>query len=321
MAGQIPADWSAETPLLLDLELDVLRSKVDAGKCYEEIFHALWKPEMLDPVSPAAGADVEMMKLLFHTIPRALLRAVLMKTVAYDFYKVDDTTWRVLSKDSDAGAYVASLYIHDRGGKFVNLEEMEELIKRMESYARANELYYEEGLDEDYIPATRVEKEARQILHQAMEVDYALKRGQEWDRETFEKPKFCSKDAANVRACVRMLERWVAAHPLDGREKYWRQSPLMVGNSGKRAGRMIHHDPIVYGVEHTPKLWGLTLSILTTMGLKTRVIAVPLIGCWVEDQVNPAETLGTVLARSMTDSYVSTSSSQGPGLVWWTRMC
>ncbi|RWA03103.1 hypothetical protein EKO27_g12003 [Xylaria grammica] len=113
-----------------------------------------------------------------------------------------------------------------------------------------------------------------------------------------------STAAANIDALVDMFEGRCTVDESDPTnpdlDVYQLQSPIMVGNSSYMSQRRLDHLTDGRGSgSSTSKVYGLTMSCLRYLGIEAETTAVPLFVAWQDDQIDPAEVLGTVLADSM----------------------
>ncbi|KAK6077420.1 hypothetical protein SCUP515_04948 [Seiridium cupressi] len=168
---------TAQQPFLPEEE-DLLRNKIDQDASFEEIFDHFWKKSvMIDSVLRAIECNKRVLKTLFHTLHRSTLRSVLLKRIAYDFWDADSDNWVGLHKDTDAGAYVTSIHIRGRGGKFLTLEEVQALILHMTNYADAVDAFEQDDLADLYVPYSQEKPRTRALLDKAMAIDDQYKSG------------------------------------------------------------------------------------------------------------------------------------------------
>ncbi|KAI1480014.1 hypothetical protein F4774DRAFT_418341 [Daldinia eschscholtzii] len=306
---------STELPIMPEAVVRLVQM-LDSGKTYDSIYRALMGSDMVDAIADKTYFNGDEMRFLLHSLSPKLLRSVLMKTLGPDLYDPDFSTKaneENTFKSNGPGAYIVFIAIEGRKGKFLCARELRELIGLLRQYASAADAYQSWKSDDAYGSSQLTDEE--DAIIQAMEIDDVLRSTDVYDfdhldLQTFD-PRWISQskkkqmlDGKDVRIAdpvldlIAMLKKRLL--PGVDQEVYQMQSPLLVGNAGHITKRAEHHIPSPWLGASTPNLWGLLLSCIHVTGLKPLVRYATLFRAWEDkEQVNIAETLGTVLAGSM----------------------
>ncbi|KAI1798641.1 hypothetical protein F4811DRAFT_547719 [Daldinia bambusicola] len=311
-------EQSAELPIMPDAVVELV-NMLDSGESYDTIYRTLMQSAMVDAIADKMYLGGNEMRLLLHSLSPKLLRSVLMKTLGPDLYDPDFSTKaneENIFKSNGAGAYVVFVSVEGRKGKFLCAREVRELIGLLRKYVSAVDVYQAWKQSDSYSAGQLAD--SKDDIVKAMEIDDVLRFTAEYDLENLDDlnltrfdPRWASqskkkqmlegKDVCITEAIVSliaMLEKRLI--PGVDEEVYQMQSPLMVGNAGHITRRAESHIPSPWLGSSTPSVWGLLLSCLSVMGVKPVARYVTLLRAWEDkEQVNVAETLGTVLAGSM----------------------
>ena len=295
---------SAEMPMVPADEARLVRM-IDEGRSYEEIFDVFKDLALWTDVEGLKPMDETMMRLIFHSISRETLRAILTKTMGRRYYLDESETAGKRYPGKDPGSYVTAMTVRDRHGRFLTRDEMRTLHEDMEDYLDAVRFMRQNDVAGIYGSTDGLSAAETELLDKAMEIDETWRRTETWKKgDSYTAPRFGSgKDRTeNVLAGIDMVKRWVAAFPAGcaGDVPIY-QSPMMVGNASKLQERTLAHDP-GSGLRGSNKIWGLALSCLKYRGVQVKAVVVTAVQAWSLEHVNGAEVLLTRLAGSMADS-------------------
>ncbi|XDG03789.1 hypothetical protein ABKA04_003404 [Annulohypoxylon sp. FPYF3050] len=143
-----PPVASASTPLISPLQAKLVR-QLDQGESYKEIYSTVVEMgEELrgDPwVAVEKSIDTlendrENMLLLLHSIPRPVLRSIVMRMVAHDFHDRGSSNRKYLYEKEGPGAYIVTLSIMNREGRTWSAAENVEIVRLLRQYALAIDL-------------------------------------------------------------------------------------------------------------------------------------------------------------------------------------
>ncbi|KAI0020916.1 hypothetical protein F4780DRAFT_321428 [Xylariomycetidae sp. FL0641] len=257
-----------------------------ASQSQELVTH---KPEKVEMARNALQGDAKYrrMFMLLHTIPRPLLEAIIMGTVAHSALNQPQQTLPCY-KGEGPGAYVAAMSIKGRAGYFTNALENHELIRGMRDYCEAYE-HQVKGV---------VGLRATRLRAAANSVDSQFGRRSDPTRLSW---------ITNTHACrrVRLMIDRLREKNDDIRNTgksllhHHMQGPLMVGCSNELSLRMPQHDPAdptqLTGTTYT---WALMLCVLKKLNLDPVVTVIPVVRVWEPEQLPLSEILVTALAAS-----------------------
>ncbi|KAF5644480.1 hypothetical protein F52700_2479 [Fusarium sp. NRRL 52700] len=266
-----PAERSAEMPMLWD---EGHRSLIDACVRYEsllELFLQLGRlADVLDenqtmkendfPVFSTVNAlrhyDWTMCELL-HSMSVEVVQSIVKNTFAFDVTNGNIDTFRlpsVLHDEKTPGVYVVGIKTKNHGGQFLNINELEVLIRDMKLYVEGYEAY---DRHDGWTSANMTSAECKGIsVVNAVDSHCGSQRGQN------EGPIFIEKaeEVPRIRALIRTFEG-MCDRSLDPTGLvYISQSPLYVGCSMDLNKRMNVYNN--RNVKYINKPLGLTISIL-----------------------------------------------------------
>ncbi|KAI8950558.1 hypothetical protein F4801DRAFT_548910 [Xylaria longipes] len=317
MDPDIPAVRSAQLPVMEPDVVDLIRM-IDNGRSCNAIFRQLCNSSLVANAASANDLDTDDNRLLFHSLPLPLLRSLLMGTLGPHFYSRDarrDNWNDYVYDDNYSGAYAAFLHINHRRGAFLSQRETRQLIVALEKYSAGVRLY-----DHDYRQGYRVFGTAeREALEFTQVIDDELRQVTHWDPRApnrfncMERPRFAKSETrrigtagaadSSINALVDMFDSRCTIDESDSAnpdlDVFQLQSPIMVGNAGYIRARIINHLTDDHGSgAGTSKVYALTMSCLMHLNFDVKSAALPIFLTWEEDQIDPAEVLGTVLANS-----------------------
>ncbi|RYP11838.1 hypothetical protein DL767_011453 [Monosporascus sp. MG133] len=303
MSSQMPFDL-AEMPLQGDRRLKLFRALGDNDSYYELSIEltqlaeelAKCKNERIDKARTLIENDrwhETSMLIMLHTIPKALLRSIILNTVAYDFSNRTTAPPPCYSADGP-GTYVAAMSIRGRNGEFLCVVEIEDLIQGLRKYCKA---YIRQKAHQG--PPSKPEDKA--LDESAREVDATFGSRSSGAKDRL---RFIRSDDAHQRVLwlIESFEdrcRPVAQQGLS-RVAFQKQGPLMVGCSNQMDDRMPHHDPKgPSGLGLTTYTWALTLCLIKNrLGLDPVVTVRPVVRTWENNLLVTSEVLVTALAGS-----------------------
>ncbi|KAH8156395.1 hypothetical protein CIB48_g11853 [Xylaria polymorpha] len=316
MDPDIPAVQSAQLPMMEPDVVDLVQM-IDDNRSCNAIFTKLCNGSLIDNVASADDFDTDDNRLLFHSIPLPLLRSLLMGSLGPHFYSRDakrDNWNDYVYDDNYSGAYAAFLHIHRRRGAFLSQRETRQLAVALKKYSAGVKLY-----EEYYKHGFRIFNTANQeALEFTQVVDDELRQVTHWDPHTpdsmnrMERPRFAKTETrrigttstadSSINALIDMFESRCTIDESDSTnpdlDVFQLQSPIMVGNAGYIRARIINHLTDDHGSgAGTAKVYALTMSFLMHLGLEVKSTALPIFLTWEEDQIDPAEVLGTVLTN------------------------
>ncbi|KAI1480341.1 hypothetical protein F4774DRAFT_425116 [Daldinia eschscholtzii] len=318
-SSRFPPEPSAATPLVSALQAKLVR-QIDQGAMYDEMYATVVEMgeelseqnvvKVDDMITALKNDDGNQMTLLLHTIPRPVLRSIVMRMVAYDFWERDSDNRMLLYDREGPGAYIVTLSVLNRRGRAWSVKENKEIIKYLKLYAHAIETYEREG--DSYGDSQLVEHD-RTSMQVAADIDKVYQKtdsesggienksdsessGPSWWQE----PRFASSSKTNksrsVRHLIQMLRKRNIAN-VDENEPA-KQSVCMVGNSDDIEKRTQNHR-LISALSNTAHCWGLLVSCLKYAGLEPEETIIPVCKAWKVEHINMAEILVTVLAGSL----------------------
>ena len=287
--------------------------RIDEGVAYDDMFYLVCerarelvqKPGItMTRVERAFENDEEFaqLRVLFHTIPRVVLRMLALRTLPYELSNRESAKWGDVYSPDGPAACVIALSIQGRHGRGLTGKECGRLRGHLDTYAFACSTWGAKHLETDYGQSqlTPAEENALTI---AMHIDNQYRETEkEWsDGDPFEKPRFCDSpatSAANIRLFCAVLARRAAREP-DG-DTPQESCPTYVSCTAKDlGGRTTRHTPDASSLGDTSPVWGLFVSAIAYIDLRPLVTRIPIIKCWDEPLVPLAEILVTVIGCSM----------------------
>ncbi|KAI0019761.1 hypothetical protein F4780DRAFT_744765 [Xylariomycetidae sp. FL0641] len=313
-----------------------LVAMLDEGKSYNQTYDYLCsESSLLDGIHTSIDITGDDMRILFHTLSRPLLRSLLMKTLGHDLYSKDFRKPNYLNVYDNVvcGTYGAFMFIDGRRGAFLTKRETQKLINCLALYAKGVSIYDRDSGEDSYA-RSQLPSDEKEALNFTQEVDDILRSSakKRWDPEDsqhqHQRPRFAmteggevgiQKDcSANIQNLIAMFERRClprddsfvvqdsideddgeeGQHRDDPDDIYQLQSPLLIGNSGNINKRAFAHQTDST-MDASSKVWALTISCIRHLEIPVKVGVVPLFGAWRDDQIDPSEVLGTIIACSL----------------------
>ncbi|KAI1458661.1 hypothetical protein F4805DRAFT_121688 [Annulohypoxylon moriforme] len=344
--SQFRPNISASTPLLSRLQVKLIQ-QIDEEVAYETMYETV--VEMAEELCGQDYVSVDKiiktfhenrrdMSLLLHSIPRPVLRSIVMRMVAYDFHDRGSTKRTWLYEKEGPGAYIVTLSIVGRKGCTWSASENLEIVLLLQQYALAIDLCEKFG---EYPGTPPLTDEERSALELARKIDkaYAKPADQlvvddrsgsfivpdddiddptdtdcttDGDMENseddapasvpaLEMPKYASRGIRGRSIHVRRLAEMLERrhlHDLDPTEPC-KQSVNMVGNAGDIERRTQAHRLITSNLRNSAATWGVLIYCLKYAGLEPEETIIPVCKTWELKQINMAEILVTVLAGSL----------------------
>ncbi|OTB09771.1 hypothetical protein K445DRAFT_28281 [Daldinia sp. EC12] len=280
-----PPGPDARVPLLSGRRLEMFKALVEHDNYYEL---SLMFPTLADDlqrsetdlgVSSHASMQIRRdrtnrraMCILLHTIPRELLRSLILGTVAFDQLK---PTGKPVHYAADGpGAYVAAMAIEGRNGKWLSRDEIRELIHKLLNDPEHAEL---------------------DAFTRDIDTQYGGR-----DSEKPNGMRFISDNdaATKVELFVKSLEKRCDPSLPGTDQVYQISSPLYVGCSKNMKDRAVEYQPNT-GLKMADKLWGLVCCTLAYMGKHPTIVVVPVIRTWRRPDLPLAEILTTMLGSAL----------------------
>lgn len=302
---------SAQIPMMSDLQARFIK-QLDDDATYMDLFVIIEKmaQDLLNQdkvpcreMIRAVEGDLEEkeMRLLLHSIPRPVLRSLVMRTLAYDFWEKDTERRRNMLYDFEGpGVYVMSLSIEGRHGEGWSIEENNQLLTALMHYGKAIEACEKRYVTDDW-GNSQFDDETIKSLNVAMKIDKQYAESDVWDGETYPMPRFASTSntdkSKHVRELFHLLEtsRNVAGWDRNANSL---QSVCMVGNSDDVEKQKQSHS-LIGSLTNTPHTWGLLVSCLRYIGLEPEETCIPICKSWKPEHTNQAEILITILSGSL----------------------
>ncbi|RYP56434.1 hypothetical protein DL770_010829 [Monosporascus sp. CRB-9-2] len=294
----------AEMPLQGERTLTLFHALEDNDSYYELSLElsklakelAKYKKERVDKPRDLIENDRwhgRSMLIMLHTIPKTLLRSIILNTVAYDF--LNRITAPPLCYSADGpGTYVAAMSIRSRNGEFLCVVEIEDLIEGLRKYCKA----YVRQKAHQGSPST---PEDKALDESAREVDAAFGSRSSGAKDRL---RFIRSDDAHQRVFVahRELRGPLPASGTAGAvpSRVSEAEPSDGGCSNQMDDRMPHHDPKgPSGLGPTTYTWALTLCLIKSrLGLDPVVTVRPVVRTWENNLLATSEVLVTALAGS-----------------------
>ncbi|KAI1478609.1 hypothetical protein F4774DRAFT_426348 [Daldinia eschscholtzii] len=284
----IPSDSSgpdARVPLLSGRRLEMFKALVEHDNYYEL---SLMFPTLADDLQRSetdlgASSHASMqirrdrtsrraMCILLHTIPRELLKSLILGTVAFDQLK---PTGKPVHYAADGpGAYVAAMAIEGRNGMWLNRDEIRELIHKLLKYITAYRAW------KDHL-GTPSDPEHAELDAFTRDIDT------QYGGRDSEKPngmRFISDDDAATK--VELLREIPREAMRSFTSRYGSGLPNLI-------------TPPSTGLKMADKLWGLVCCTLAYMGKHPTIVVVPVIRTWRRPDLPLAEILTTMLGSAL----------------------
>ncbi|KAI4868250.1 hypothetical protein F4820DRAFT_456552 [Hypoxylon rubiginosum] len=291
MDSSIAPCLSAVTPFMSDLQIQLV-NQIDQGVSYREIYWTVLRmardlrdlgedvvqfdPDIILDAFSDYTSQREMM-LLLHSIPRPVLRSIVMRMVAHDFWERDSESRKLLYDAEGPGAYIASVSVVGRDGCGWSIAENSQIVTYLEQYAHAIDLkekdedhYGGSPYSDDDVAAFRVSEEIDKVDDTTTEDSQS---------QNFSMPRFASSSRKNKSRHVWQLIALLKKRddPNAPQKEPCKQCFCMVGNSDD----------------------GLLVSCLKYAGFEVQDTIVPICKAWRIDHINLSEILLTVLAGSL----------------------
>ncbi|KAI1395681.1 hypothetical protein F4819DRAFT_178718 [Hypoxylon fuscum] len=305
MDSSLQPERSAEMPIMVDSTVKLVKM-LDEGASMYEIYREMVRCGRLDDQDRIRDHS---MRHLLYSMSRKMLRSVLMNTLGPDLWNRDlysKANWEEVLWMEGPGAYVGFMSVKGRKGSFLSVKEIRDLIGWIESYVVAVDA--SERNDDGFggrFGSTQFPDDVLEAMNDAMQIDDVCLSTKRYDGEGTPlygefKPRFASSatknKSSNIQDLIKMLKR--RCLPGVDEDVFQKQSPLLVGNSGKMDKRAMDH-LASSNLGASAKVWGLMISCLKLMGIDIEVQVAALFRAWVDDQqIDDAEVLGTVLAGS-----------------------
>lgn len=153
---------------------------VDDGESMSDIYDKLVAGPLIRCIEDKAWFRDEerIMKDLFDSLSRKLLRCLLLNNLGPDLYDrsmVSRKNWEHNVYDIDGpGAYVMFSYVLDREGRWLCKKEVEDLIDMLQDYCYAIDIY-ERQRQSDAYGVSQLSRVQQGILKKAIKIDRAAK--------------------------------------------------------------------------------------------------------------------------------------------------
>jgi hypothetical protein len=309
MDSNIKPMRTAATPIMSDLQIKLVRD-IDQNAPYSKLFDIV--KEMVDDTARQSTVnmtaaiktfkdDEAEMEVLFHSIPRCVLRSIAMRMLAFDFWhKAASPRKDWLYKEDGPGAYICSISVIGRKGNAWTGAENRKLVGALGEYALAVDAVERRDKGDGYGNSHFSDTE-QEALEQAMTIDglYLFKKVQH-DTQNYYMPHFASTrgqdKSHNIHAMIAALKKRNRQDWDD--EVECLQSPFLVGNWNDTEKREQSHRTIST-LRQPAKTWGLLLSTLKHLGLEVEETFVPVCKAWELEHINLAEILLTVIGGSL----------------------
>ncbi|GJN79863.1 hypothetical protein PLIIFM63780_003385 [Purpureocillium lilacinum] len=240
------------------------------------------------------GNRWEMMRLL-HAIPKTMVRAIVLATVAFDDHQRALESYEKPAATSHTdwqGIYVIGLRRIGQGGKFLTAGEADLLIDGLEQYVEAAG----RAISPPIGPPTLEQHTATQFM---MRVDRRVAGSGNW---AIVSPRFITSDenVDHVRAMIDSLRSRVAQMAAAGMSAGERmvQSPLYVGCSKNLLVRLANYE-LSQGFRGVNKKLALTTSTLLELGLPVELVIRVAVRTWKSQHLSLAEHLVVTMANSL----------------------
>ncbi|KAK7993146.1 hsp70-like protein [Apiospora arundinis] len=294
MDASIKPEASAQLPQLTNRHRLLLQA-IDRGDSYEEMWPVVCematelqsteKPRLrLANLQTAFAQDESSgwpLKTLFHTIPRRLLRSVVLNTVALDLHDEHSPNWQDAYRPKSAGTYAVGLAVRDRGGKFLTLRETRALLDLLDQYEQAVR-YMKAYRDDDVYGESQIPAGVMELIKTARAIDERfLEARHHWEEgDPLQMPRYASSAAdptMHIQALRAMLEsRMLLPFDVDPDEPQI-ASPLYVGCGKAMEGRSLAHNPESSSGGHSSKILQLTQACMAYAGLLPVTVTVAVV--------------------------------------------
>lgn len=272
---------------------DLSEAVIDAAKDRSRLAHEGVVAEKASTARLVEDEDSQhTMMMLVHSMPKHLIRAVVlgvtavMRSVPFD---VPGHLAKHIYIVDGPGAYVVSIAVEGREGKWLTGKELRGLIKLLDKYRDAAQLRANQH--------SQHTAEERKLLAFARDVDRFYVNSSQIDGASYISNGKSSEKLASFTHGLKSLLRGAAE------DVALCQAPNYVGCSTTSIK--------IRTASHTPKanwyinkgnyVWWLTMSCMRMMNLEPEVFAVPAIRTWEYGQLPIAEILLTQLAGSLVE--------------------
>ncbi|KAI8963171.1 hypothetical protein F5Y11DRAFT_167601 [Daldinia sp. FL1419] len=346
-ATRFPPVSSVATPCMSALQAKLV-GQIDQGCRYDELYativemgEELGNQDVVDArgiIKVLREDEGNQMSLLLHSIPRPVLRSIVMRMVAHEFWERDSENRNLWYDSEGPGAYVATLSIIGRNGCSWSINENNQIISLLQTYGEAIDVFSRYGSDDSDYSFDDMSAQERQCLQTAYDIDMAYrKRGwlsngtpgvpgapgafgmpsdsggggstsQDSNVESsavdvpdwWAQPRFSGSGKANKSQSVNHMISMLRKRNIAGvdRNEPCRQSVCMVGNSDDIMCRTQNHR-LISSLSNSAKTWGLLVSCLKYAGIEAEDTILPACKAWKVKHINMAEILLTVLSGSL----------------------
>ncbi|KAF5678767.1 hypothetical protein FCIRC_6381 [Fusarium circinatum] len=304
----LPAERSAEMPMLWD---EGHRSLIDACVRYKSLLELFLQLKMLAdvlddnqtmkdndfPVFSTVNAlrhyDWTMCELL-HSMSVEVVQSIVKNTFAFDVTNSNIEPFRLpsaLLDEKTPGVYVVGIRTRGHGGQFLNINELEVLIRDMKLYVEGYEAY---ARHKGWASANMTPAESKAIsMVNAVESHSGSQRGQNSGPMFIEK----AEEVPRIRALIKTFEAMCDRSLDPTGQVNISQSPLYVGCSKDLNKRMA-----VYAnrnVRYINKPLGLTVCILRKHNRGPELVVGCVLRILRKEQLPMAEQLVCTIAGSL----------------------
>ncbi|KAK8127157.1 uncharacterized protein PG998_002916 [Apiospora kogelbergensis] len=307
--GQIPG---------LSTQQATLVGAIDDGATYEELWDLVCANAegftdvgalRLRNVRAAFAEDQDKratLKTLFFSIPRRLLRSVVLNTVALDLHDRQSPNWDHAYEPRSAGTYAVGLTVKGRRGRFLTPGELRTVLNKLEKYEQAVRFLQSHVVLEDAFGNSQIPPDVLDAIETAREVDerFLTDLGKRWTQgEPLSMPRYASssskKPEAHIASLRAMLRRRLLSSSDAHADERLIASPVYVGCGKAMETRVIEHDPRSTGGGGSSKILRLTQACMACCGFSPDTVPVGVVRAWEPGHVALSEMLVTVLADSL----------------------
>ncbi|KAI0445738.1 hypothetical protein F4803DRAFT_124895 [Xylaria telfairii] len=303
---------SAEIPIIDDYRAALLRAFHETDSYYELWLCLCRVVNEMNFINPIVRTDATLKAilldyqrgwktlLLLHGIPRRMMSALILGTVAVEFHITRPRAARPDHYDGDGpGIYVAQISVTGRQGRGLSRLETQRLILLLEDYVEAFR-DFERYSSSSSLPVSLNEKRRAQLAR-SIDSRFGMKPA---DVPRLQ-PRFISGKLGCRRVCelISMLRRRCEVDIGEGDEETWQVSlPSMIGCADNIRERVPAHHPdpaSVCSMSHTTYTFGLVSCALMELDLSPEITTIPVLRIWDINQLPAAEMLVTLLASSL----------------------
>lgn len=301
---------SAQIPMMSDLQVRFVK-QLDDDATYMDLFLTVEKMaqdlrnqdqvpcrEMMRAVEE--DSEGKEMRLLLHSIPRPVLRSLVMRMLPYDFWERGSDNRRDLFYDFEGpGVYVMGLSVEGRHGEGWSINENIKLLAALKKYRNAIDACERRDAIDAWGNSQFTAQEVED-LQVATDIDRQYSRSESWDGGIFLMPRFASSSNTEKSKHVNELISLLRSRNVGSWDPNINslQTLYMVGNSDDVERRKQSHR-LISSLMNTPHLWGLLVSCLKYVGLEPEETCVPVCKSWKPEHTNQAEILVTILGGSL----------------------